>query len=84
VAAALAEIERTPFDLIVSDIAMPGEDGYAFVRRLREKRATPVVAVSAIATGPDDRRRALDSGFAEFVRKPVDPDELVETVARLS
>jgi signal transduction histidine kinase len=83
-AEALAQIERTPFDLIVSDIAMPGEDGYSLVRRLRETRAIPVIAVSAMGTGPNDRRRALDAGFIEFVRKPVDPDELVETVARLS
>lgn len=63
---------------------MPGEDGFALVRRVHALRRIPVVAVSAMSSGADDRRRALEAGFAEFVRKPVDPDELVETVARLS
>jgi len=72
------------FDAVLSDLAMPGEDGFALVRRVHALRRIPVVAVSAMSSGADDRRRALDAGFAEFVRKPVDPDELVETVARLS
>lgn len=83
-AEALRSFQSAPFDIVLSDIAMPDEDGYALVRKLRAQREIPVVAVSAIGTGPEDRRRALDAGFAEFVRKPVDPDELVATVAGLS
>jgi CheY-like chemotaxis protein len=69
------------FHAIVSDIAMPGEDGYSFIDRVRKTSAIPAIAVSAIATGVDDRGRALAAGFTEFVRKPVDPAELAATVA---
>jgi signal transduction histidine kinase len=81
IAADAAEATRLlaegPFDAVVSDIAMPGEDGFALAGRTR----TPIVAVSAISTGEDDRRRALEAGFLEFVRKPVDPGELARAVA---
>ncbi|HEU4886430.1 MAG TPA: ATP-binding protein [Thermoanaerobaculia bacterium] len=78
---ALAVFATDRFDALVSDIAMPGEDGYALVERLRRTSGVPAIAVSAIATGIDDRRRALAAGFTEFVRKPVDPVELAEMVA---
>ncbi len=83
VAEAMQTFEKRPVDAVVSDIAMPGEDGYALVRRLHASCDVPVVAVSAIGTGPDDRKRALAAGFTEFLRKPVDPDELVAAVAAL-
>jgi signal transduction histidine kinase len=78
---ALAAFAADRFDAIVSDIAMPGEDGYALVARIRQTSNVPTIAVSAIATGTADRDRALAAGFTEFVRKPVDPIELAETVA---
>ena len=71
-------LEAQPFDVAVSDLAMPDEDGYTFVERTRSR--LPAIAVSAISTGPDDRRRVLDVGFVDFVRKPVDPRELVTAV----
>ena len=83
VAAAMQEAGARPFDVIVSDIAMPGEDGYALVRRIRETSATPMIAVSAIGSGTEDREKALRSGFAEFLRKPVDPRQLAAAVARV-
>jgi signal transduction histidine kinase len=70
-------LEQGEFDAVVSDIAMPGEDGFVLAGRTR----TPMVAVSAMSTGDDDRRRALEAGFLEFVRKPVDPGELARAVA---
>jgi PAS domain S-box-containing protein len=79
VTAALPLLEAGPFDAIVSDIAMPGEDGYALPGRAR----IPAIAVSAIATGPEDRRRALDAGFRDFLRKPVDAMELLEALLRV-
>jgi PAS domain S-box-containing protein len=78
---AMKLIKTKTFDVIVSDIAMPGEDGYSLVRRTRLASSAPIIAVSAIATGGDDRRRALDAGFADFVRKPVDPRQLAVTVS---
>ncbi|MGZ5444984.1 MAG: ATP-binding protein [Thermoanaerobaculia bacterium] len=78
VAEALWLLETQAFDVVVSDIAMPGEDGYSLARHTRLR--VPAVAVSAISTGEGDRRRAMESGFADFVRKPIDPQELVSAV----
>ncbi len=71
--------ERRP-DVIVCDIAMPGEDGYAFVRDLR--RTTPHIPVIALTAfgRPDDRMQALDKGFDAYLEKPVDPVTLATTV----
>jgi len=71
--------------VMVSDIGMPGEDGYAMMRRVRESRASkdfPAVAVTAFAA-PEDKRRALVAGFQAHIAKPLDPHELVATVAGL-
>ena len=75
------------FDLIVSDLSMPGLDGYAFVTRLRELdgasgRRRPAIALTAHA-GPDERRRALAAGFDAYLVKPVDAKDLLDAVARL-
>jgi PAS domain S-box-containing protein len=80
---AMAMFVATPHDVIVSDIAMPSEDGYSLLRRLREASARlPVIAVSAIGAGTEDRARALAAGFNDFVRKPVEPEQLAGAVAR--
>jgi signal transduction histidine kinase/ActR/RegA family two-component response regulator len=76
--------ERRP-NVIVSDLAMPVVDGYAFLRRVRELPVEnggriPAVALTALASS-DDRRRALVAGFQMHIVKPVDPDELVAVVA---
>jgi signal transduction histidine kinase len=74
-------------DVIVSDISMPQEDGYAFIRRVRALPAdaggrTPAVALTALAR-PKDRVCALAAGFQTHLPKPVDPNELVLAVANL-
>jgi signal transduction histidine kinase/CheY-like chemotaxis protein len=74
-------------DVIVSDIAMPDVDGYAFIRGVRELDPaeggrTPAVALTALAR-PKDRLRALSAGFQTHMPKPVDPNELVLAVASL-
>jgi CheY-like chemotaxis protein len=78
--AALAEIERAVPDVLVTDISMPGEDGFWLLRSVRRTPAArlPVVAVTAVAN-PD---RVLAEGFAACLRKPVDPDALCAAVAR--
>jgi PAS domain S-box-containing protein len=73
-------------DVVVSDIGMPREDGYAFIRRLRalspeEGGRTPAIAVTAYGSVAD-RVRSLASGFDNHLPKPVDPRELVAVVAR--
>lgn len=79
---ALALAEGQAFDAVVSDIAMPGEDGYSFARKIRNTSAIPIIAVSAISTGPDDRQRALAAGFSDFVRKPLELRQLAEALQK--
>ena len=69
-----------PFDAIVSDIAMPEEDGLSFIRRLRdEKIDTPAIALTALGALGDEQR-ALAAGFDAFLRKPIDPARLTRAV----
>jgi len=73
-------------DVLVSDIGLPGRDGYALVRELREMerrestRTLPAIALTAFAA-VDDRQRAFAAGFHFHLPKPVDPAYLVATVA---
>ena len=75
-------------DLVISDIGMPGEDGYGLIARVRalpeaEGGRTPVVALTAFARA-EDRARALREGFDAHLVKPVEPAELLATVLRLT
>jgi PAS domain S-box-containing protein len=75
-------------DMIVSDIGMPGEDGYEFIRRVRALRPedggrTPAAALTAFARS-EDRTRALRAGYQTHVAKPVEPTELTAVVASLA
>jgi signal transduction histidine kinase/ActR/RegA family two-component response regulator len=85
VAEALATLERERPDVIVSDIGMPCEDGYAFIQTLR-RAGGPAALVPAIALTAYARRadaeRALASGFDFHVTKPIDPDDLRDVVGR--
>lgn len=82
--AALEELQVWMPDVIVSDIGMPGEDGYAMLAKVRSL-APPVGDVAAIAltayASTDDRVRSFSSGFQAHLAKPVDPGELVAIVA---
>jgi CheY-like chemotaxis protein len=83
---ALAMLQTWAPDVIVCDIALPGEDGYAFARALRgfpdDRARLPAVALTAYAS-VDDRRKAIEAGFDAHLAKPIDPDTLVEVVSRL-
>jgi signal transduction histidine kinase/ActR/RegA family two-component response regulator len=75
-------------DVLVSDIEMAGEDGYALIRTVRglaaeEGGETPAIAVSAYGR-PQDRLRSLAEGFTMHVPKPVDPGELTAIVAGIA
>jgi CheY-like chemotaxis protein len=75
-------------DVLLSDIGMPGEDGYALIERLRALPPEaggdlPVVALTAYAR-TEDRTRALLSGFSTHVPKPVEPLELLAVIASLA
>ncbi len=86
VADGLAALERFVPQVILCDIAMPGEDGYAFIRKLRSghggRREIPAAALTALA-GEEDRKRALESGFQMHLAKPIDADRLATAVATL-
>jgi signal transduction histidine kinase/DNA-binding response OmpR family regulator len=72
-------------DLLVSDIGMPQEDGYALIKKLRKlrlklAREIPAIALTAYATD-DDRARTLSAGFQMHVSKPIEPEALVRIIA---
>ena len=74
-------------DVLVSDIRMPIEDGYALIRRIRalgsSAGALPAVALTGLAH-PEDRRRALTAGYQSFVPKPVEVGELAAVIRRVA
>ena len=77
---------HTP-DVILCDIGMPEEDGYALIQRIRSRpgKAGQIPAAALTAwTEPEDRDRALASGFQIHLHKPIQPDALVEAVAHLA
>jgi PAS domain S-box-containing protein len=83
---ALAVIRTRQPDVVVTDIGMPHEDGFELLRRIRNlatRGRVPAIALTAFAR-PEDRTRALRAGFAAHVSKPVDPAELVATVASVA
>ena len=85
---ALALLAEHRPDLLITDIGMPEMDGYELLRRVRALddpllRKLPAIAMTAFAQ-PEDRTRALDAGFQVHIAKPVEPSELVATVARVA
>ena len=84
---ALVMLGGSDFDVVVSDIGMPDGNGYELVQRLRERERAvgrgplPAVAVTAFA-GSEARERALAAGFCDYAAKPIEPEALIETVAR--
>jgi CheY-like chemotaxis protein len=73
-------------NILVSDLGMPGEDGFVLIRKLRalecEESRIPAIALTAYARD-EDRTRCLTSGFQRHIAKPIDPNSLVNAVAEL-
>ena len=74
--------------VLLSDISMPDEDGYALIRRIRAladpaRAHTPAIALTALAR-KEDRRDALDAGYQLHMTKPIDPGALTKAVAELA
>ncbi|HEX8071764.1 MAG TPA: PAS domain S-box protein [Pyrinomonadaceae bacterium] len=87
-AAALEAWQSWQPDVLVSDIGMPREDGYALISRVRagereQGRRTTALALTGYAR-PEDRQKALSAGFDAHVAKPINPDALVNLVAELT
>ncbi len=86
VEAAIRVFSQDAPDLVVTDIGMHERDGYALFARIQEFDRDnglhmPVIAVTGLAS-PNDRKRALNSGFDAYLEKPVAPAELIRAVAR--
>jgi signal transduction histidine kinase/ActR/RegA family two-component response regulator len=86
-AEAIDLLQRQKIDVLLADVAMPGEDGYSLIRRVRalgtpEVATVPAAALTAFAR-EEDRERALQAGFQLHLAKPVDADVLVTAVAAL-
>jgi PAS domain S-box-containing protein len=85
---ALAAYEPLHPDVIISDISMPGQDGYQFIQEVRDREAgaprpTPAAALTAL-TRPEDRARALIAGYQAHIAKPLAAAELIAVVASLT
>jgi len=85
---ALTTLDRESPDVLLSDIAMPDEDGYSLIRKVRAREAVrgglvPAAALTAYAS-PEDRLKALRAGYNDHLPKPVDPVILVEVVSGLA
>jgi signal transduction histidine kinase/ActR/RegA family two-component response regulator len=86
-ATALDVLQREHVDVLLADIAMPGEDGYSLIRKLRALDAPslasiPAAALTAFARS-EDRQQALEAGFQLHLAKPIDAEALVSAVATL-
>jgi CheY-like chemotaxis protein len=85
---AVDELSRGKVDVLLADIAMPGQDGYDLIREVRASSSTAVAGIPAAAVTAcardDERQRALAAGFQMHLAKPLDPARLVQTVASLT
>src|SRR5262249_54411740 len=85
---AYAVLKRGRFDVMLADIAMPDEDGYTMIRRVRAgvvpaSASIPAAAVTAFAR-EEDRQLALSAGYQMHLVKPVDPRAVIAAVATLA
>ncbi len=83
--AALAAVAEASPQVVLLDIGMPGMDGYEVARRLRQTpgfNATPIVALTGFGSA-EDHRRSREAGFNQHLTKPVDPEALLDILARV-
>jgi len=82
----LQALAQSKPDILVSDIGMPGEDGYTLIRQVRametQGKQLPAIALTAYA-GEFDQKQAIAAGFQQHLSKPIEPQELIEAVATL-
>jgi CheY-like chemotaxis protein len=84
---AMEALTKLQPDVLICDIAMPGEDGYTLIRKVRTLKPDqggriPAVALTAYADS-EDRVHALEAGFQTHIGKPVEPEKLVEIIINL-
>ena len=80
--------DRSEIDVLLADIAMPGQDGYALIREVRMQSVASVARIPAAAVtacaGAEERQRALAAGFQLHLAKPLHPGALIHAVASLA
>lgn len=86
---ALKIFERETLDLVISDVGMPGRDGYEFIREIKarakdqNRRLMPTIALTAYAR-EEDGRGLLLAGYEGYLPKPLEPTRLIETILELT
>jgi signal transduction histidine kinase len=81
---ALSHLHRSPFDLVLLDIMMPGMDGYEVTRRIRQNQTLPFIPILLITAHEQSSVvEGLDGGADDFIRKPFDTEELLARVRSL-
>ena len=84
----LAALEREVPDVVLSDIGMPGEDGYAFINLIRRRPEDELGRIPALALtafgGLEEERRIRNAGYDRYLAKPVEAIELVRAVVLLA
>jgi signal transduction histidine kinase/ActR/RegA family two-component response regulator len=84
---ALSVLHSTHVDVLIADLAMPRQDGYALIRKVRASHAPRVTSIPAVAltafAREDDRQRALEAGFNVHLAKPIDAGSLASAIASL-
>jgi PAS domain S-box-containing protein len=82
---AFSVVRQSPPDVLLSDIAMPGEDGYTLIRRIRMSMDAAHLPAAALSAHVDNETKAhaADAGFQEYLAKPIDPTLLAQALARL-
>jgi PAS domain S-box-containing protein len=85
--AALASLEKDVPDVMLCDLAMPGEDGCSLIRKVRSRGgklgSVPAAALTAL-TRKEDRTRALAAGFQTFLTKPIEPPQIIDVMRALT
>ena len=80
---ALAALQHTEFDAVVTDVAMPGRSGFWLVGQIRQLADRPTIPVLAVTGHPFPRDGMLRAGFDEQMLKPVTPSVLYQTLTQL-
>ncbi len=85
---ALSAIAQYPLDILISDIGMPEEDGYALIRKVRllepeRGGRIPAIALTAYAR-EEDTTQALEAGFHMYASKPIEPAKLINMIVKLA
>ncbi len=85
---AIAALKENLYDVLISDIGMPGEDGYSLIQQVRTLDAAaggkiPAIALTAYASD-GEQKKAIDAGFNKHIAKPVKPVQLALIVAELA